>query len=83
MIAAKFLVEDATIYADQQPEGRSSFFKDILMGSVPGVVAIAIQNNQNKTYSWGPANIPEPLAELHLNWWKQNHANLHWRCFIL
>ena len=74
MIAAKFLVEDATPYADSQPFGRERATKDILMGSVPGWVAIAVQKREGQEYSWGPANIPMSLADRYLAWWEETYA---------
>ena len=74
MILAKFLVEDATPYADSQPLGQDRTNRDILMGSVPGWVAILVQQKEGRDYSWGPSNIPMTLADRYLAWWEENYA---------
>jgi RHS repeat-associated protein len=77
MIAAKILVEDATIYADRQPAGvlrelatmpvtiLRPWLRDLLEREVFG-----------GEISWGPANLPLPFVMQNLEWWEIAYSAL-------
>jgi RHS repeat-associated protein len=77
MIAAKILMEDATIYADNQPRGWArqlitlplTYLRDGLRDFVEDTFF-------DGEISWGPANVPLDLAIGNFNWWEQNYACL-------
>lgn len=77
MITAKVLMEDATMFADQQPKGWQRQF-----GTIPPMFLrdwardLAEQHVYGGEISWGPANIPLALAVPNLEWWEQNHTEL-------
>ncbi|MEJ5312589.1 MAG: RHS repeat-associated core domain-containing protein, partial [Anaerolineae bacterium] len=75
MIAAKILVEDATIYADQQPAG---VLREIATMPVtilrPWLRDLLEREIFGGEISWGPANIPLPLAIQSLEWWEQHYS---------
>ncbi len=73
MIAAKVLVEDATVFADFQPDG---LFRQIT--TIPPTVMREPSRGWLEKHvfggeiSWGPANIPLPLELQNLKWWEEN-----------
>jgi hypothetical protein len=75
MIAAKLLVEDATIHADRFSDG---FWRQL--GTLPVTVLppwlrdLVEELFYGDEISWGPANVPLPLAIGNLEWWEQNHS---------
>ena len=79
MVAAKFLFEDATIYADQQLAGVGRELVTLPLSFLHDRPRNWIENALfGGEISWGPANIPLPLAIQNLEWWEQNY-----KCFGL
>ena len=77
MIAAKILVEDATIFANEQPLGVLKQIATIPTGDLPDWQRdLAEATVFRGEISWGPANIPFRLALPSLEWWEQNHSCL-------
>ncbi|MCP4525568.1 MAG: RHS repeat-associated core domain-containing protein [Aestuariibacter sp.] len=78
MIAAKMLMEDATIYADQQPKGIGRELSTLPVTFLRDWAIYWVEQRPpfNGEISWGPANIPLPLAVQNLEWWEQMHLNL-------
>jgi RHS repeat-associated protein len=76
MIAAKMLMEDATVYADQQPDGTMRQISTLPFTEFRDWSRdLAEQHIFGGEISWGPANIPLQLATQNLEWWEQNYSS--------
>ena len=77
MIAARILVEDATIYADRQPTGvlreLATMPVTVLRPWVRDLLEQAIFGGE---ISWGPANMRLPFVIQNLEWWETAHLDL-------
>ncbi|RLC74431.1 MAG: hypothetical protein DRJ03_31960 [Chloroflexi bacterium] len=77
MIAARILVEDATVFADRRRKGIERTYSDFITSYLPQPLRDKIEQQlYGGEISWGPANMRLDFVIGNLEWWEQNHSEL-------